>query len=296
MRWQGGRQSDNVEDQRRSPAPVMAGIGGGVGLIIMIIFVLLSGGNIGDVLKVILQNQQQLAAPNNAGGAAGGGPAELTPEEVELGQFVSTVLADTEDTWHELFRQMGGEYREPKLVLFSGQVRSACGHANASMGPFYCPGDEKVYIDLSFYKELKSKFKAPGDFAQAYVIAHEIGHHVQNLLGTSDKVTAAQQRMSKEEANQMSVRLELQADFLAGVWANHAQKARQILESGDLEEAMRAANAIGDDTLQKQSQGYVVPDSFTHGSSEQRIRWFKKGMQSGNIKDGDTFSIPYEQL
>jgi predicted metalloprotease len=207
-----------------------------------------------------------------------------------LASFVGVVLADTEDVWNRLFQQQGSQYQEPKLVLFSGQVRSACGFASAASGPFYCPADRNVYIDLVFYKELKQRFGAPGDFAQAYVIAHEVGHHVQNLLGISEKVQAMRGRVSEAQYNQYSVRLELQADYFAGVWAHHAQRMN-ILEQGDLEEAMRAANAIGDDTLQKQAQGHVVPDSFTHGTSEQRMRWFMKGFKSGKLEQGDTFSV-----
>jgi hypothetical protein len=292
MKWEDGRRSDNVEDQRGRRGPVM--VGGSLGLIIMVAFVLFSGGNMMDVLKVVLMNQNQMPAPQAQN--QDGEEVELSAEDKKLGDFVSVVLADTEDVWDELFRQMGGTYQKPRLVLFTNQVRSACGHANAAMGPFYCPGDAKVYIDLAFYRELKNRFHAPGDFAQAYVIAHEIGHHVQNLMGISDKIHTAQQRGSKEEANELSVRLELQADFLAGVWAHHADKTRHILEAGDVEEAMRAANAIGDDTLQKQAQGYVVPDSFTHGTSAQRVKWFRKGLQSGQIKDGDTFKIPWDEL
>jgi predicted metalloprotease len=200
------------------------------------------------------------------------------------------VLAETEDTWDRLFRQIGRQYEKPKLVLFRGQVQSACGFASAAMGPFYCPADKKVYIDLRFFDELKQKLGAPGDFAQAYVIAHEVGHHVQNLLGTSDQVHAMQQRVGKREANELSVRLELQADYLAGVWAHHAKQSAGIIEAGDFEEAINAAEAIGDDKLQMQGQGYVVPDSFTHGSSEQRIRWFKRGYQRGDLAGADTFS------
>jgi len=222
-------------------------------------------------------------------------PAQVSPAgrpaaENEQARFISMVLADTEQTWGEIFRAGGQRYVEPTLVLFTGATRTACGVGQAAMGPFYCPADQKVYIDLSFYDELRSRFRAPGDFAQAYVIAHEIGHHVQNLLGISDKVQATRQRVGEVEANQLSVRLELQADCLAGVWANHADRARQVLESGDLEEALNAASAIGDDQLQKQAQGYAVPDSFTHGSSAQRVRWFKQGMQSGNVASCDTFA------
>jgi hypothetical protein len=199
------------------------------------------------------------------------------------------VLADTEDTWHEIFRQAGKQYEEPELVLFSGAVQSACGGASAAMGPFYCPSDRKVYLDLDFFNELKQRFGAPGDFAQAYVIAHEVGHHVQNLLGTSERVRAAQQGLDTAGANALSVKLELQADCFAGVWGNHADRSRQILEQGDIDEALNAATAIGDDTLQKQAQGYVVPESFTHGTSQQRKEWFSRGMQGGRISDCDTF-------
>jgi predicted metalloprotease len=211
------------------------------------------------------------------------------PQNDELKQFVSVVLADTEDVWKDRFRELGRQYREPTLVLFSNQVRSACGSASAATGPFYCAGDEKLYIDLAFYQELKTRFRAPGDFAQAYVIAHEVGHHIQHLLGTMDKVNAMQSRMSEEQANQLSVRLELQADFLAGVWAHYAQQ-KGVIEPGDIEEALRAATAIGDDRLQRETQGYVVPDSFTHGTSEQRVRWFRKGLETGDIRQGDTFN------
>jgi len=204
--------------------------------------------------------------------------------------FVSVVLADTEDTWHSLFQKMGGAYQEPRLVLFRGAVKSACGLGQAAMGPFYCPGDQKVYIDLSFYSDLKNRFKAPGDFAQAYVIAHEVGHHVQTLLGISKKVQKAKKGLSNIKANQLSVLQELQADCLAGIWAHHADRSRQLLETGDVEEGLTAASAIGDDRLQKQSQGYVSPDSFTHGSSKQRVKWFKVGLHSGELKDCDTFS------
>jgi predicted metalloprotease len=213
-------------------------------------------------------------------------PYEASAEEQELASFVKVVLADTEDVWNELMES----YREPTLVLFSGTVQSGCGQASASSGPFYCGADEKVYIDLSFYNELKSKLNAPGDFAQAYVIAHEVGHHVQHLLGITDKVHAMQGQLSEEEYNQMSVKLELQADFLAGVWAHHADKSKNIIEAGDIEEALNAASAIGDDRLQKEFQGYVVPDSFTHGTSEQRVRWFRKGFETGDTSQGDTFS------
>lgn len=216
-------------------------------------------------------------------------PAQRPPAQDQQAKFVSVVLADTEDTWHALFKQSGSNYREPKLVLFRGAVQSACGHAQAAMGPFYCPGDSKVYIDLSFFDDLQKRFRAPGDFAQAYVVAHEIGHHVQNLLGISAKVHSARQRASKAESNNLSVRLELQADCLAGIWAHHANRTRKILESGDIEEAMNAATAIGDDRLQMQARGYVTPESFSHGTSAQRVRWFKRGLESGQVLQCNTF-------
>jgi uncharacterized protein len=217
-------------------------------------------------------------------------PLQQSAEEKQLSEFVSVVLADTEKTWHKIFSGIGKTYEEPKLVLFSGAVQSACGYAQAAMGPFYCPGDRKVYIDLSFYRELRKKMNAPGDFAQAYVIAHEIGHHVQKLLGISDQMQARRQRLSPAEYNKLSVKLELQADCFAGVWANNADKVRNLVEPGDIEEAMNAASQIGDDRLQKQHQGYIVPDSFTHGSSSQRVRWFRKGYESGSINNCGTFS------
>jgi predicted metalloprotease len=214
---------------------------------------------------------------------------QISPAENQLADFVSVVLADTEDTWHVLFNKMGQNYREPNLVLFTGAVESACGYAQAAMGPFYCPADQKVYIDLSFYQDLKNRHQAPGDFAQAYVIAHEVGHHVQTLLGISEKVHAARRRMSQVEGNKLSVMQELQADCFSGIWAHHAQRTRQILEGGDIEEALYAASAIGDDRLQRKSRGYVTPDSFTHGSSKQRVRWFKQGFKTGDITQCNTF-------
>jgi hypothetical protein len=234
---------------------------------------------------VILQQGANLSGPSVQ-------ESEYVPTEAEneLADFVSVVLADTEDTWAALFSSAGGNYQQPQLVLFTGAVESACGFAQAAMGPFYCPADKKVYIDLGFYQDLKTKMGAPGDFAQAYVIAHEVGHHVQNLLGLSDKVHSMRSRVSQEDYNKLSVRLELQADCFSGLWAHHADRARQILESGDVEEALNAASMIGDDRLQKQSRGYVTPDSFTHGSSEQRVRWFRTGLQSGRVESCDTFS------
>jgi predicted metalloprotease len=287
MRWQGGRQSDNVEDRRGARGPVA--MGGGIGMLLLILLVVVLGGDPRPLLQNMANGpQQQVNQPADEGAVAGA--------DDEMKQFVAVVLADTEDVWTKLFGEMKRDYAQPKLVLFSGQARSACGFADAAMGPFYCPGDEKVYIDLSFYDELKDRFGAPGDFAQAYVIAHEIGHHVQNQLGLTEQVHRLKGNVSEEEYNQASVRLELQADFFAGVWAHHAQKLRQILEPGDIEEALQAATAIGDDRLQKQSRGYVVPDSFTHGTSAQRARWFRKGLQSGKLDDGDTFALDYEDL
>jgi predicted metalloprotease len=231
-----------------------------------------------------------LQGAGQAGPGAGAGEQRpRTPEEEEMAAFVRTVLADTEDVWNDLFRREGKTYQEPKLVMFTGSVQSACGQASSAVGPFYCPPDQQVYIDLGFFDLMKRRFRAPGDFAQAYVIAHEVGHHVQNLLGISDKVHRMQQGMGQAEANQLSVRLELQADFLAGVWAHHAERTKGILETGDIEEALAAANAIGDDTLQREGQGKVVPDSFTHGSSAQRVAWFTHGFRTGDLSQGNTF-------
>lgn len=284
MRWQDREQSSNVEDRRRI-TPAKAAVGGGLGTIVLLVLMMLMGADPRSLLDVVAQ-QQQGAGPSE--GAEAGAPP--SPEQDEAARFVSVVLADTEKVWQEQFQRMGMTYQEPQLVLFSGRVRSACGFASAASGPFYCPADQKVYIDLDFFRELREQFEAPGDFAQAYVLAHEIGHHVQKLLGTTDMVDATRGRVSKEEYNRFSVMLELQADFLAGVWAHHAERKWRILEEGDVEEALNAASAIGDDRLQKQAQGYVVPDSFTHGTSAQRLRWFRKGLQSGDIKQGDTFS------
>jgi len=255
-------------------------IGGGLGGIIVLVIALLLGADPRQLLD-------QVTSEGPAPGAETSRPTN--PQEEELKQFVSVVLANTEDVWTDIFRQSGRQYRKPSLVLFTDQVRSACGIAGAAVGPFYCPGDQKVYLDFSFFNELKSRFGAPGDFAQAYVIAHEIGHHVQRQLGTMDRVDAARGQCDEQQANELSVRLELQADFLAGVWAHYAQK-KGNLEPGDVEEALGAASAVGDDRIQRQTQGYVVPDSFTHGTSEQRIRWFRKGFETGDIRQGDTFS------
>jgi len=279
MLWKGQRQSDNVEDRRGMSGGGMA-IGGGLGGIVVLVIALLLGADPRQLLE-----QSRGVDPST--GTTTSRPTN--PQEDELKQFSATVLASTEDVWADLFRQQGRTYSKPTLVLFTDAVRSACGEAGAAVGPFYCPGDQKLYLDLSFFNDLQTRFRAPGDFAQAYVIAHEVGHHVQNLLGTMDKVDAVRGRMSEAEANQLSVRLELQADFLAGVWAHYAQQ-KGILEAGDIEEALGAASAVGDDRLQREGQGYVIPDSFTHGTSEQRIRWFRKGLETGNLREGDTFS------
>jgi predicted metalloprotease len=278
MRWRGERQSTNVEDRRGLSGGKVA-VGGGLGTIVILIIALLFGAD----------PRQLLEQTPTDGGAPVQSSRPTNPEEEELKQFVSVVLAKSEDVWQDVFRQNGRQYREPTLVLFTDQVQSACGMAGAAVGPFYCPGDEKVYIDLSFYEELRKRFSAPGDFAQAYVIAHEVGHHVQKLMGISDQVDAMQRRVSEVEANQLSVRLELQADFFAGMFARYVQN-QGVLEAGDIEEALRAASAVGDDTIQRRSTGHVVPDSFTHGTSEQRLRWFRKGYESGDMRQGDTFS------
>ena len=298
---------------RRLPVRSGRKLGGGLGTIVLLLVGLYFGVDLSPFLgggtspedpggqgggvshQVPGQFPTQLPGTRQGAGGSLSAPGKGAGED-ELKDFVSVVLADTEDTWREIFRQGKQTYRDPKLVLFSGSVRSACGFAEAAMGPFYCPGDLKVYIDLSFYDELRSQYGAPGDFAQAYVIAHEIGHHVQNLLGISDQVEEAKRGRSKAEANQLSVRLELQADCFAGVWANRADSARGILEAGDADEALRAASAIGDDRLQRQSRGYVVPESFTHGTSKQRAFWFVRGLKSGEMAQGDTFSVPYGQL
>jgi len=282
MRWQRGRRSENVEDRRGGGGARGAKLGGGIISIIIVLVLIYLGADPGQMLQLVGNNPQppQANAPVD--------PAN-DPQK-ELVDFVSVVLADTEDVWNKLFREMGKSYREPKLVVFSDRVESACGLANAAVGPFYCGADENLYIDLTFYNELKNRHHAPGDFAQAYVIAHEVGHHVQNLLGITDQVHSQKDRISEKQYNDLSVRLELQADFFAGVWAHHAQKMRGILEEGDIEEALNAASAIGDDRLQREARGYVVPDSFTHGTSAQRVRWFRKGLVTGDMTQGDTFS------
>jgi len=284
MEWQGRRESDNVEDRRGMGGRGLA-IGGGASVLAVIVCLIL-----GVDPRVVLQG-------GHPGNVSDERPAQSPQEQEQLKKFVSVVLADTEDVWNDQFRKMGKTYVEPKLVLFSGRVQSACGLASDAVGPFYCPGDSHVYIDLSFYEDLRNRFRAPGDFAQAYVIAHEVGHHVQKLLGISERVHSQKSRVSQTEYNHLSVRLELQADFLAGVWAHHAQKTKNILQPGDLEEALRAANAIGDDRLQRQSRGYVVPDAFTHGTSSQRARWFRLGFETGNVKlMEELFKRPYSDL
>ncbi len=323
MRWRGRRQSDNIEDKRSSsgggfgfpmpggrrmriPVPQSRGAKrggiGGIGIIIIIGLMLFFGGDLGSILQ--RGNLQETTTPDiqipdimrNPGQTrktTQRPPRSETPATTggdQLKSFVSVVLADTEDVWHEIFRGHNKQYVEPKLVLFRGTVRSGCGQGQSAMGPFYCPADKKVYIDLSFFQEMKTRFKAPGDFAQAYVIAHEVGHHVQTLLGISDQVMQAKARASQKQANAIQVRMELQADCLAGVWANRAHKTKNILEAGDVEEALGAATAIGDDTIQKRSRGIVVPDAFTHGSSAQRVRWFRRGLETGNLRDCDTFN------
>ncbi len=280
MRWQVGRRSSNVEDRRGMSGRGVAGIGG-VGIILIALIALMTGTDPRELLDGLTPTGE-MAGPTVSS-------VEFSAAEQQLADFSSVVLADTEDTWRVLFERMGEVYEEPTLVLYSGAVQSACGFARSAVGPFYCPGDRKVYLDLSFFGDMRSQLGAPGDFAQAYVIAHEIGHHVQRLLGIMDQVDSARRGMSEAEANELSVRLELQADFLAGVWAHHAQQARQILEAGDIEEALNAASRIGDDRLQMEAQGYVVPDAFTHGTSEQRARWFLRGYETGDISQGDTF-------
>ena len=290
MKWEGNRESDNVEDRRSGGgggggSPVFGGRSIGIGTIVI---ALVGGWVLGINPLTILGLLSGGGPPAHVQQQPG--PAQRPPADDTMARFVSTVLADTEDVWGQVFRQGGGRYQEPRLVLFRGATPTACGTGQAAMGPFYCPADQKVYIDLGFYETLKNRLGAPGDFAQAYVIAHEVGHHVQNLLGISGKVDQMRGRVSKAEYNALSVRLELQADCFAGVWAHHAQNARQILEQGDVEEAMNAAAKIGDDALQRSSGGAVVPESFTHGTSAQRQRWFHNGLQNGSVKACDTFA------
>ena len=280
MRWEQGRRSDNIEDRRGMRVGRKGLAGGGIGAIVLALVAMYFGVDPSVVLNQVgnqapTQEEQQQTT--------------FSPEEEHQKDFVSAVLADTEDVWGAIFKASGQTYQQPKLVLFSGAVQSACGFAEAAMGPFYCPGDHKLYLDMSFFNDLAQRHGAPGDFAQAYVVAHEIGHHVQTLLGVSDQVNAARQRTDEAGGNALQVRMELQADCFAGVWANHANKTRQILEPGDTEEALAAAAGVGDDRLQKQARGYVVPESFTHGSSDQRMRWFSRGMQSGEPGQCDSF-------
>jgi predicted metalloprotease len=286
MKWKGRAGSKNVEDRRGSGGFGIGGkgiLGGGLGIVFIIVFMLL-GGDPGQILS-----QSQII---NQGGDTS---YEQTAEEEELAEFASVVLADTEAVWQDIFDEYGEVYQEPILVLYSGYVQSACGTAGSSTGPFYCPGDNKVYIDLSFFQEMETRFDAPGDFAMAYVIAHEVGHHVQNQLGIMDEYQRLRSQMSQTEFNKLTVRLELQADYLAGVWAHYVDDMN-YMEDGDIQEAMNAASAVGDDRIQKQTQGYVVPDSFTHGTSEQRMRWFMKGYNEGDLDQWDTFSLQESEL
>jgi uncharacterized protein len=278
MLWQGRRESENVEDARGSGGGGRLVMGGGIGTVVLVVLYLLLGGD-----PQALFNSQQAQLPQSA-------QVDNQAPRDEASKFVAVVLADTEDAWKEVFRQMGREYQEPRLVLFSDMIQSGCGFASGATGPFYCPQDRRVYIDLGFFRQLQERLGAGGDFAEAYVIAHEVGHHVQKLLGITDRVDAARRRASEAESNRLSVRLELQADFLAGVWARYADRVKHVVEAGDIEEAMRAASAVGDDRLQRRSRGYVVPDSFTHGSSEQRVRWFRRGYETGDLSQGDTFN------
>lgn len=280
MLWRGRRGSTNVDDRRGLSGGGVAAGGGVIGLIIYLVYSFLGG------------NPDPSQIPQISPGPSQEMTAEEKAADDERAEFVKVVLAETEDVWNNIFSQQGKSYSEPRLVLFRDAVQSACGNASAAMGPFYCPGDQQVYIDLSFYQDLQRRFNAPGDFAMAYVIAHEVGHHIQNLNGITEKMSNARSQVSETEYNRYSVKLELQADFLAGVWAHYAQKTKNILEPGDIEEALNAANAIGDDRLQKESQGRVVPDAFTHGTSAQRMYWFKKGYETGDINQGDTFNAP----
>ncbi len=278
MKWLGRRKSENIEDRRGSSAGKTI-VGGGIVGIIIIVIKLLSGGDASQIVSEVLEQQKQPWEKQE----------KVNPVEDSLSDFVSVVLADNEDVWKVLFKENHLQYFAPTLVLFRDQVESACGQAGSSVGPFYCPGDQKIYLDLSFFRDLREDLEAPGDFACAYVIAHEVGHHVQDLLGTSDKVQRQQQYLSKVEANKLSVALELQADFYAGVWAHHNQKMKNIMDEGDIDEALEAAKAIGDDRLQVRSSGQIVPDAFTHGTSKQRMQWFKLGYTTGDMERGNTF-------
>ena len=284
MKWQGRRQSDNMEDRRGMSTGGKSLVGGGIIGIIILLVNIFGGENAQMITPVLEQfNNQSQSAPTEQ--------RDLTPSEIEEGKFVKTILADNEDVWNKIFQENNLQFEAAKIVLFSGQVETACGGASSASGPFYCPGDQKIYMDMSFFEELRTKFGAKGgDFAIAYVIGHEYGHHIQNLLGTSTKMRQLQQGKSEAEANKLSVALELQADFYAGLWTNYNEKINAMLEPGDIEEALSAAQAVGDDAIKKKIQGQVVPDSFTHGTSEQRMYWFKKGLQSGDIKQGNTFN------
>jgi predicted metalloprotease len=284
MKWQGRRQSDNMEDRRGMSTGGKSLVGGGIIGIIILLVNIFGGENAQMITPVLEQfNNQSQSAPTEQ--------RDLTPSEIEEGKFVKTILADNEDVWNKIFQENNLQFEAAKIVLFSGQVETACGGASSASGPFYCPGDQKIYMDMSFFEELRTKFGAKGgDFAVAYVIGHEYGHHIQNLLGTSTKMRQLQQGKSEAEANKLSVALELQADFYAGLWTNYNEKINAMLEPGDIEEALSAAQAVGDDAIQKKMQGQVVPDSFTHGTSEQRMYWFQKGLQSGDIKQGNTFN------
>lgn len=291
MRWQGRQQSKNIEDRRgQNGRGGMGKVGGGIGIgtIILLGLALLFGGDTSSILGSLLNSGIQQGGPSTT---QSNQPYVESDQEAALADIVGVTLKDTEDVWHKIFQeQLGRNYQPARLVLFTGSDKSACGFAQAATGPFYCPADQKIYIDLEFYDQLSKRFGASGDFAMAYVVAHEVAHHVQNLLGITQQVDAQRGRISKEAQNDLSVRLELQADFLSGVWAHHAHKMNNILERGDIEEAMRAAEAIGDDNIQKKSQGYVVPESFTHGTSEQRMRWLRKGIETGDVNQGDTFA------
>jgi predicted metalloprotease len=284
MRWDGNRESENVEDRRGEGGGGGFSVGGGTlgigSVVIAVVASLIFGVDPGTVLSLLSGGTPSTQVQ---------APAKAPPANDQTARFVSTVLADTEDTWGQIFRDAGSSYRQPRLVLFSGQTPTACGVGQTATGPFYCPGDQKVYIDLSFFRLMRQRFHVAGEFAQAYVIAHEVGHHVQNLTGVMEQVDRARRGGSERQANALSVRLELQADCFAGVWAKNADQARSILEAGDVETALSAATAIGDDALQKQAQGYVVPDSFTHGTSAQRVRWFKRGLESGKASACNTF-------
>jgi predicted metalloprotease len=282
MKWRSGRRSSNIED-RRGVKPRSGLVGGGVGTIVIVLAAMYFGID----PSFLIEGMQSASTPASSSGTR---PSAEDLKNDPLADMVAVVMGDTEDVWNQIFASMGRRYEEPTLVMFTGATRSACGMGQAAMGPFYCPADRNAYIDLGFYDDMRNRYRAPGDFAQAYVIAHEVGHHVQNLLGISAEVRRAQQSLSKAEGNRLSVKLELQADCLAGVWANRADRARGIIETGDVDEALNAASAIGDDRLQKQSRGTVVPESFTHGTSAQRQRWFKAGLQSGDPDSCDTFS------